>query len=155
MGLTNKERESMNEYFKRKGLGRLWENLKLFVEDSAGSGNTGGDGNTSGGDAGSGNGGDNGNTGSVSGNFKTFKRKLPFVEMHFSEPFLTDVLGYETVEQALEWLPCRNKVSLGSARYPKENSAYIHRSSIPNTLAVYKGKHESKTTLGTDRPVAP
>ena len=156
MGLTNKERESMNDYFKRKGLGRLWENLKLFVEDPKGNGNQGDD-NTSGGNQGSGNTGsgngntsdgntDNGNTGSVSGNFKTFKRKLPFVEMHLSESFLTDVLGYETVEQALEWLPYRNKVSLGSARYPKQTSAYIHRSSIPNTLAVYKGSHQSKTT---------
>lgn len=144
MTLTNKERESMDDYFKRKGLGRLWENLKLFVESSAGSGNTGG------GNTGSGNGntgGDNtGNDNQVSGNFKTFKRKLPFVEMHFSESFLTDVLGYESVDQAIEWLPHRNKVSLGSARYPSENSAYIHRSSIPNTLAVYKGKHGSKTT---------
>ena len=141
MGLTDKEKESINGYFKRKGLGRLWENLKLFVEDSKGTGG----GNTDNGNQGGGN-TDNGNTGSVSGNFKTFKRKLPFVEMHISEPFLTDVLGYETVEQALEWLPYRNKVSLGSARYPKENSNYIHRSSIPNTLAVYKGKHQSKTT---------
>ena len=152
MGLTDKEKESMDDYFKRKGLSRLWENLKLFVEDlkggddntsgnNQGSGNTGsGNGNTSGGNT------DNDNTGSVSGNFKTFKRKLPFVEMHLSESFLTDVLGYETVEQALEWLPYRNKVSLGSARYPKENENYIHRSSIPNTLAVYKGKHQSKTT---------
>lgn len=151
MTLTNKERESMDDYFKRRGLGRLWENLKLFVEDSKGTGGSGGsdggnigDDNQGGGNTGSGNGG---NAGSVSGDFKTFKRKLPFVEMHFSESFLTDVLGYETVEQALEWLPYRNKVSLGSARYPKENSAYIHRSSIPNTLALYKGSHQSKTTL--------
>ena len=44
MGLTDKEKESMDDYFKRKGLSRLWENLKLFVEDSKG-----GDDNTSGG----------------------------------------------------------------------------------------------------------
>lgn len=159
MGLTDKEKESIDEYFKRKGLSRLWENLKLFVEDSKGTEGNTGNGNTSGENQGSGddnqngsntgsvNGGDNGNAGSVSGNFKTFKRKLPFVEMHLSESFLTDVLGYETVEQALEWLPYRNKVSLGSASYPEKNSNYIHRSSIPNTLAVYKGKHQSKTTL--------
>lgn len=154
MGLTDKERESMDDYFKRKGLGRLWENLKLFVEESGGStgGNQGSvDDNTSGDNQGGGNTGsgntDNDNTGSVSGNFKTFKRKLPFVEMHLSESFLTDVLGYETVDQAIEWLPYRNKVSLGSARYPKENSDYIHRSSIPNTLAIYKGSHQSKTTI--------
>jgi hypothetical protein len=145
MTLTNKERESMDNYFKRKGLARLWENLKLFVENSKGSGgNTGTGGNTGGGNTGSGNGG---NTGSVSGNLKTFKRKLPFVEMHLSESFLTDVLGYESVDQAIEWLPYRNKVSLGSARYPKENQSYTHRSSIPNTLALYKGSHQSKTTL--------
>ena len=151
MGLTDKERESINDYFKRKGLSRLWENLKLFVGESGGNQGNGnqngsntdsGNGNTSGGNT------DNGNTGNqVSGNFKTFKRKLPFVEMHLSESFLTDVLGYETVEQALEWLPYRNKVSLGSAGYPEKSKSYVHRSSIPNTLAVYKGSHQSKATL--------
>lgn len=148
MTLTNREMESMDEYFKRKGLSRLWDNLKLFVETSAGSGNTGG-GNTGSGNGNTGSGNQGGNTGNdnqVSGNFKTFKRKLPFVEMHFSESFLTDILGYETVEQALEWLPYRNKVSLGSARYPTENQSFVHRSSIPNTLALYKGSHQSKTT---------
>jgi hypothetical protein len=128
MTLTNKERESMDNYFKRKGLARLWENLKLFVENSKGSGgNTGtGGGNTSGGNT------DNDNTGSVSGNFKTFKRKLPFVEMHLSESFLTDVLGYESVDQAIEWLPYRNKVSLGSARYPKENQSFCPSERVEN-----------------------
>lgn len=40
MTLTDKERESMDEYFVRRGLGRLWENLKLLIEtNSSGGGN--------------------------------------------------------------------------------------------------------------------
>lgn len=42
MGLTDKEKESIDDYFKRKGLSRLWENLKLFVGDSKGTGGSGG-----------------------------------------------------------------------------------------------------------------
>lgn len=36
MTLTDKERESMDEYFVRKGLGRLWENLKLLMDSKGG-----------------------------------------------------------------------------------------------------------------------
>lgn len=32
MTLTDKERESIDDYFVRRGLGRLWENLKLLME---------------------------------------------------------------------------------------------------------------------------
>lgn len=39
MTLTDKERESIDDYFVRRGLGRLWENLKLLME-SHGGGNT-------------------------------------------------------------------------------------------------------------------
>ena len=42
MTLTDKERESMDDYFVRRGLGRLWENLKLLIESNGG----GGGGNT-------------------------------------------------------------------------------------------------------------
>lgn len=42
MTLTDKERESMDDYFVRRGLGRLWENLKLLIESNSG----GGGGNT-------------------------------------------------------------------------------------------------------------
>lgn len=38
MTLTDKERESMDEYFVRRGLGRLWENLKLLIESNGGGG---------------------------------------------------------------------------------------------------------------------
>lgn len=38
MTLTDKERESMDDYFVRRGLGRLWENLKLLMESHGGSG---------------------------------------------------------------------------------------------------------------------
>lgn len=41
MTLTDKERESIDDYFVRRGLGRLWENLKLLMEShSGGGGNT-------------------------------------------------------------------------------------------------------------------
>lgn len=36
MTLTDKERESMDDYFVRRGLGRLWENLKLLMESHSG-----------------------------------------------------------------------------------------------------------------------
>lgn len=36
MTLTDKERESMDDYFVRRGLGRLWENLKLLMESNGG-----------------------------------------------------------------------------------------------------------------------
>lgn len=42
MTLTDKERESIDDYFVRRGLGRLWENLKLLMESHSG----GGGGNT-------------------------------------------------------------------------------------------------------------
>lgn len=38
MTLTDKERESMDDYFVRRGLGRLWENLKLLMESHSGGG---------------------------------------------------------------------------------------------------------------------
>ena len=39
MTLTDKERESIDDYFVRRGLRRLWENLKLLMEsDSRGCG---------------------------------------------------------------------------------------------------------------------
>lgn len=38
MTLTDKERESIDEYFVRRGLGRLWENLKLLMESHSSSG---------------------------------------------------------------------------------------------------------------------
>ena len=38
MTLTDKERESMDDYFVRRGLGRLWENLKLLIESHGGGG---------------------------------------------------------------------------------------------------------------------
>lgn len=38
MTLTDKERESMDDYFVRRGLGRLWENLKLLMESHGGGG---------------------------------------------------------------------------------------------------------------------
>lgn len=41
MTLTDKERESMDDYFVRRGLGRLWENLKLLIESNSGSGGGG------------------------------------------------------------------------------------------------------------------
>ena len=40
MTLTDKERESIDDYFVRRGLGRLWENLKLLMESHSGGGNT-------------------------------------------------------------------------------------------------------------------
>ena len=36
MTLTDKERESIDDYFVRRGLGRLWENLKLLMESHSG-----------------------------------------------------------------------------------------------------------------------
>jgi archaellum component FlaC len=38
MTLTDKERESLDDYFVRRGLGRLWENLKLLIDASGGGG---------------------------------------------------------------------------------------------------------------------
>lgn len=41
MTLTDKERESIDDYFVRRGLGRLWENLKLLMESHSGGGGGG------------------------------------------------------------------------------------------------------------------
>lgn len=85
---------------------------------------------------------------------KVFTKKFPFVELHFTEPFLTDVLGYESVEQALEWLPYRNSVKVFSIPFLK--SEYLRRE-IDNVFykdinTIYKGEHNSSYYVG-DRSI--
>lgn len=81
---------------------------------------------------------------------KVFTKKFPFVELHFTEPFLTDVLGYETVEQAVEWLPYRNSVKVFSIPFLK--SGYLQKE-IDNVFykdinTIYKGEHNSSYYVG-------
>jgi hypothetical protein len=81
---------------------------------------------------------------------KIFTKKSPFVELHFTEPFLTDVLGYESVEQALEWLPYRNSVKVDSM--PFSNKAEIGRELdsvfYKDIDTIYKGEHSSSYYVG-------
>lgn len=76
---------------------------------------------------------------------KVFTRKLPFVELHFTEPFLTDVLGYESVEQAVEWLPYRNSVKVDSIPFVHTyNWAYENESVFYKDIdTIYKGENNS------------
>ena len=82
----------------------------------------------------------------VSGGIKkVFSRKLPFVELHFTEPFLTDVLGYENVSQAVEWLPYRNSVKVDSMPFVHTyNWAYENESVFYKDIdTIYKGENNS------------
>ena len=81
---------------------------------------------------------------------KVFTKKLPFVELHFTEPFLTDVLGYETVEQALEWLPYRNSVKVDSMPFVHSYNWQYEKESVfyKDINTIYKGENNSSYYVG-------
>lgn len=84
------------------------------------------------------------------GTKKVFTKKLSFVELHFTEPFLTDVLGYENVSQAVEWLPYRNSVKVDSMPFVHSYNWEYEKESVfyKDINTIYKGEHNSSYYVG-------
>jgi hypothetical protein len=64
---------------------------------------------------------------------------------------LTDVLGYESVEQALEWLPYRNSVKVDSMSFVKYNDWRDNEKEsvfYKDINTIYKGEHNSSYYVG-------